>query len=72
MKAQGNALGRRPPPTIAALKGQNNASIPDVSLIVFNVVAFEEQTELFLKSHQPMMFDLFVDVAPCLANVGLA
>ncbi len=49
MKAQGNALGHGHPNPRPALKGRNITSIPGKSLVTFNPISLEIQTELIPK-----------------------
>ena len=71
--AQGNALGSKQQRTFRTLKGfyesHTPGLIPNVTLVVFDLILLQERAELILKRLSPMMFFLRHDVALDLGNM---
>lgn len=55
-----------------ALKGHHKRLVPNIPLVVFDLVPFEEQTELILKGYRAVVFLLFLDIALYTRHVGFA
>src|SRR5215210_2812891 len=60
------------PTSPCGLKGRESPSIPQVPLVVFDLVGLEQRAELLLKGPDAVMFALVANVGPHVRDLRLA